>query len=292
MDRPAGRDHGILRPLDAARRISLGRQAPPESLAGRVAYLWWVRWDVEEPYRQDVLPAPVVHVSVEQWQSRARILLTGPQSRRFEQRLEGRGRVVAAAFRPGCVRPYLGVPVSDLADRRVPLAEVVAADGVLDDTVVAERILDRDPPDEASLALLTDWLGALPSASDPLCEDLATLVERAEQDPSLTRAAQLADLAGVTLRTLQRQFAEYVGVGPKQVVQRFRLLDVAAVAHSGQAVDWAAVALELGYSDQSHLVRAFSRVVGEPPATYTRRASTPVTSGVRPPRGAGSDSLA
>ncbi|WP_406021827.1 hypothetical protein OH802_21345 [Nocardioides sp. NBC_00850] len=57
--------------------------------------------------------------------------------------------------------------------------------------------------------------------------------------------------------------------GPKWIVQRFRVLEVAARAHSGE-VDWAAVAAELDFSDQAHLVRTFRDVVGAPPATYAK----------------------
>jgi transcriptional regulator GlxA family with amidase domain len=66
---------------------------------------------------------------------------------------------------------------------------------------------------------------------------VAGLVERAEVDRSIMRARQLADIAGVSDRTLQRRFREYVGVSPKAVVQRHRLLDVAAAANAGDDVD-------------------------------------------------------
>ena len=73
---------------------------------------------------------------------------------------------------------------------------------------------------------------------------------------------------------MQRLFTEYVGIGPKWVIQRFRILDAAAAAHSGQSTDWSALAQELGFSDQAHLTRVFSEVVGSPPATYERDQST------------------
>ena len=53
---------------------------------------------------------------------------------------------------------------------------------------------------------------------------------------------------------------------------RFRILDAAAAAHGGEPVDWAALAVELGFTDQAHLTRAFTAVVGTPPATYRREA--------------------
>ncbi len=54
------------------------------------------------------------------------------------------------------------------------------------------------------------------------------------------------------------------------VIQRFRILDAAGAAHSGERIDWSALAYELGFSDQAHLTRVFTHVVGTPPATYQR----------------------
>lgn len=125
---------------------------------------------------------------------------------------------------------------------------------------------------EDGVAVLAGWLGGLGAVHDPLVASLADLVERVEEDTSLVRAEQLADLAGVSLRTLQRRFHTHVGIGPKWVVQRCRLLDVTSAAHGGVDVDWADLAHRLGYADQSHLIRAFTRLVGHPPAAYAREA--------------------
>ena len=76
----------------------------------------------------------------------------------------------------------------------------------------------------------------------------------------------------MSLRSLQRLFTDYVGIGPKWVIMRFRILDAAAAAHDGEPVDWARLAVELGFTDQAHLTRAFTSVVGTPPATYQREA--------------------
>ncbi|MEO5873514.1 MAG: helix-turn-helix domain-containing protein, partial [Streptosporangiaceae bacterium] len=68
----------------------------------------------------------------------------------------------------------------------------------------------------------------------------------------------------------QRLFAEYVGVSPKWVLRRARLQKAATRADRGDTIDWAALAAELGYADQAHLVRDFTATVGLPPARYTR----------------------
>ena len=267
MTEPKGRgEAAILDPARAGERLEVGRAAPSAALAPFVDYFWWVRWDTRPAYTSQVLPAPVVHLSAEWHDGEARLLVNGVQRDRFDRRLEGRGHVVAAAFRPGCFRPLLGGPVSALTARILPAEEVLG----VDDRAPAARLLEPGIGEEEMARVLGSWLEGLDPTPDPLAEELAALVTTAEHDPTLTRADRLADLAGVSLRTLQRQFSGYVGIGPKWVVQRCRLLDVAAAVHSGEPVDWAELAARLGFVDQSHLTRAFTAVVGRPPAAYAR----------------------
>ena len=162
----------------------------------------------------------------------------------------------------------LGADLGVVSGRIVPFGDVVD----VDDSAAAAEILRADATDEEMIVALEAYLDLLAPMPDHQADAINALVDAAEQDRSLTRAEQLADLAGVSLRTLQRQFTAYLGIGPKWVVQRFRLLDAAAAAHACTHTDWAALAAELGFSDQAHLTRAFTSVVGTPPATYAKDA--------------------
>ncbi len=257
----------VLRPSAAEQRIELGRIEPGAELAGLVDYFWWVRWDTEEPHEQEVVPRPVVHLTAEVVADEPRLLVHGVHPRMFGRRLEGVGHTVAAGFRPAGFHPFLRADVGALEGREVPVADLLG----IDDRPVAEVALACDRPEDGA-AVLAAWLRSLEPEDDSRVEELARLVERAEEDTDLVRAEQLAEISGVSLRTLQRRFHAYVGVGPKWVVQRFRLLDVTAAAHTDVDVDWAALAARLGYADQSHLIRAFTQLVGHPPATYAREA--------------------
>jgi AraC-like DNA-binding protein len=72
------------------------------------------------------------------------------------------------------------------------------------------------------------------------------------------------------MRRLQRLFSDYVGVGPKWVIRRYRLHEAAARAADGAGLDLVRLAAELGYADQAHLTRDFTAMVGVPPARYAR----------------------
>jgi AraC-like DNA-binding protein len=258
----------ILRPSRAEQWIDVGRAAPPDDLAGLVDYFWWVHWDMPQPHVQEVVPRPVVHVSAEVVDDGPRLLVHGVHPRMFGRRLAGTGHTVAAGFRPAGFRPFLRGDVGTLQGREQTVAETLG----LDDRPVAREVLACERPEDGA-AVLAGWLRALEPEDDPHVAALADLVERAEEDTSLVRAEQLAEIAGVSLRTLQRRFHAYVGIGPKWVVQRFRLLDVTAAAHGEADVDWAALAARLGYADQSHLIRAFTHLVGHPPAAYAREVT-------------------
>jgi AraC-like DNA-binding protein len=105
---------------------------------------------------------------------------------------------------------------------------------------------------------------------------VAALVSRITDDPGLRRVDQLSASSGLTARSLQRLFADYVGVSPKWVMRRARLHEAAERADSGEPVDWALLASDLGYADQAHLTRDFTVTIGIPPSRY---AAAPLSAG-------------
>jgi AraC-like DNA-binding protein len=261
---------GVLRPAETAERADLRRDAPiSEGLRPFVERYWSVRWDLtgEPPFRSEVLSHPSVNVSVESGTeprfgfAMPAALLHGVITRRFSVDLTGAGRVTAAKFRPGGYTALTGAlpgrnTVEPLGDRLgVPgarlLADVLAPEDD-DDRAAALAPLATEPPD-AYLDLL-GLIGAMIS------------------DRGLVRVDQVAALGGMSVRTLQRLFAGYVGVSPKAVLARYRLQDAAAAIDAGGVDDLAGLATSLGWFDQAHFSRDFRAVVGITPSAYLQRA--------------------
>lgn len=269
MTDPKGRgDAAIVRPTESAQHIDVSRIAPAERWAPYIEYYWVVRWRCPEPYDQQVIAQPCVTLSSEMFNGEPRLLVNGISREPFVRTLNGTGHVLGATFKPASFRAVLGTDVGELSGRVVPLGELVGPP----DTASAAAILMPEATDGQMVAGLERHLDLCGAVPDPLADELNALVRRAEVDHTVTRADQLAEMAGVSLRTLQRQFTAYLGIGPKWVVQRFRLLDAAAAAHTTERTDWAALAAELGFADQAHLARAFTAVVGVPPRTYEQQA--------------------
>ena len=255
---------GVLSPRRAAAHSTLTTVPPAPALAPFVEFHWHVRWDLrgQAPYDQKVLSHPNVHLVFEETGP----ALYGVDRGLFVRRLEGEGQVLGVKFRPGGFRPFWERPVQELSDRVVPAERVFGA--AVEET--NRRILALAEP--AAMAALADalLLARLPEP-DPQAAEVAAMVETAGSDHDLVRVEQLADRCGVSVRTLQRLFAEYVGASPKWVLRRARLHEAAQRAGAG-SVDWSALAADLGYADQSHLTRDFTAVVGLPPTRYAQRS--------------------
>jgi AraC-like DNA-binding protein len=103
------------------------------------------------------------------------------------------------------------------------------------------------------------------------------LIVAAQEDRSIARADHLARLAGMSVRSLHRLLERHVGVGPKWIVRRARVQEAAERVALGTSVDWAALAQDLGYHDQSHFIRDFRAQVGVTPAAYARRCREAAT---------------
>jgi AraC-like DNA-binding protein len=230
-----------------------------------VERFWVIHWTLESPFEQETLPYPSVNMVF----GTHRPGVHGVSTKRFVAKLEGTGWVVGVKFKPGCFRPWISTSVADLTDRELRVHEVFGdAGGELEQAVTEERSSTR------RVSLIENFLLARRPTNTAEAEQVASLVELARSGANILRVADLASHAGLSLRTIERLFKEYVGVSPKWVVQRFRVQEAAERIASGARVDWAALAQDIGYFDQSHLIRDFKSHVGRTPGEYAKECST------------------
>ena len=99
---------------------------------------------------------------------------------------------------------------------------------------------------------------------------MAAAVARMREAAPGTRVSDIAADRSVSVRTLERLFARYVGVSPKWVLQRYRLHEALEQLAGQAAPDYSRLAVDLGYFDHAHFIRDFRAVAGRSPAEYER----------------------
>jgi AraC-like DNA-binding protein len=79
---------------------------------------------------------------------------------------------------------------------------------------------------------------------------------------------QLASQLDISRRHLSRSFQATFGTSPKQFVRLARVETALAAHRDGHA--WADIAYACGFSDQTHLIRDFKAIIGQPPEDFFR----------------------
>ncbi|MEU8353800.1 helix-turn-helix domain-containing protein [Streptomyces sp. NPDC048845] len=267
MAGPRRDTRGIVDAPELFARVRFRRREPAVPLRPYVELYWLIDWDLPEPYVTHMVPHPSVNLVFQRHGAAAPASgeVAGIGLELFTQKLADAGRVCGVQFRPGGFRPFApDAPVSRWTGRRLPHTHVFPGT----DAAPADVL---EPADEDErVAALDAFLLAHGPVPDPRAELAVELVQRIRTDRTIRRVADFARTEGVSVRSLQRLFAAYVGVSPKWVLLRYRIHEAMERAESGTEVDWPELAAELGYSDQAHLVRDFTATVGVPPTAYAR----------------------
>lgn len=285
---------GIVDPAAMMQVVDFARHPAGEVLDGLVEWFWSVAWDLPPAvsHDQQVLNHPAGNISVGTIDD-AGVPLDPPQGRVYgvlegvsDRHLEGSGWTVAARTTVGGLGVLLGGLARAAANRQLPLDEALPELG--GDDLVAD-IADLGTNRERVERLRRALADLVVERRDPElvaeARAVAELARIAEHDRSLCRVEQLAALAGMSVRTLQRLFDLHVGASPSFVIRRWRIIEAAEAARvaTEQATPaarqrwrgWADVAAELGYADQAHLTRDFTRHLGVSPSAYLARNRPP-----------------
>jgi AraC-like DNA-binding protein len=186
--------------------------------------------------------------------------------------LTGTGWAVGLMCAPAAGALVAGGPMSGYTDRHVDVADVLGAAGErLTARVRAAMAPDPHSPaaHAAAMAAFGDALRPFLPVDDDglLVNDVVAFVEG---DREVTRVAQVCERFGLSERALQRLVQRRLGLTPKWLIQRRRLQEAAERLRGGPA-SLGEVAAVLGYADQAHFTRDFTRVTALTPGQFAAR---------------------
>jgi AraC-like DNA-binding protein len=242
--------------------LSFDRFELGADLSDLVRHVWVPRWALPdgEARPQRVLTYPALNAVIEP-QAAA---LYGPDSRVQVRELRGTSWAVGVLFRPAAGPLLTGTDPAALAGSGEPLPTAPA--GAVR-RIMAGHACVRDE----LVRVLRAWL--LPVAAG--VDDRGRLVNEAcrlaEEDPGITRAAELAARLGLSPRSLERLVRSHVGLTPKWLIECRRLQHAAVTLFTSPATDLSELAAELQYTDYSHFSRRYRRAIGESPRVTRER---------------------
>jgi AraC-like DNA-binding protein len=192
-------------------------------------------------------------------------VLEGPHLRAHDVPVEPGTAYWGARFWPDAGGAVAGIAASELRDVSVP-APLPFRAGL--DALAAEG---SDVPEARAAAALDAMLLPLVRAARPLDDAVRRAVLAIVAARGDAPVAAVAAGIGLGERQIQRRFRTAVGLTPKQFARIRRLREAAAGVLAPRQPAWAAVAAELGYADQSHLIHEFSQLTGLTPVAFEDR---------------------
>ncbi len=165
------------------------------------------------------------------------------------------------------LRRLIGVPMDELADRVVTLDALLGRDA----RILGDALCDaRDHG--ARIALLDRALGSRLSSSPGLDRRQSRALDLLRARPEWD-IARIADEIGWSRKHLANRVRDAIGVGPRAFrrLLRFQTL-VGLIGAEGRGPDWAGLAHDAGYCDQSHMIREFGEFSGLSPTAYLARS--------------------
>jgi AraC-like DNA-binding protein len=157
---------------------------------------------------------------------------------------------VGAWFRPGRASRFFDIPVSDLTDTAVDVGDIWGGRGGRLSSGLAD-LSEAARLDRVESILLA---GRRHERQRAALLDIDGLAASVIRKSGRVTVAGLAHAAGVSRQHLARVFRERIGVGPKLYSRLARFQAVLAHAGARRSIDWARVAVDLGFADQSHMI--------------------------------------
>lgn len=200
----------------------------------------------------------------EHWPMPGRWVLCGPQTRPLSTWCPGPAHALMVLIMPDALHALTGLQVPDLIDQFVDASAVLPPDWL----PLLQQV--QDAPDDAQrMQVLEDFL----EPRWQQCRPSQPLVRQHYSDWVTHLALRAAVSApGRSLRQLERRIKQWSGLPLRELRMMGRSEDAffASAALAAQAtgkLDWAQIAADTGYSDQSHLIRSTRRFTGFTPET-------------------------
>lgn len=198
------------------------------------------------------------------------LILSGPRTRELRVDVFAGNRFCGIRFWPDTGGLFLGLDPVKLREHAVPfVTHSPEMANALKFTLDACNDLERTQRRFHEFALSrTQSSRSRELALDDAVRQTIVLINQTDGAESVTK---IAETIGLSPRQIQRRFRARVGLTPKEYARIRRMRSALSNALEVNPKDWATVAAQAGYSDQSHLTRDAAAMTGLSPASFEAR---------------------
>ncbi|KAF7764765.1 hypothetical protein PCIT_b0829 [Pseudoalteromonas citrea] len=249
---------GVFHASKNAQYYNVNIYQPAEHLKTIIDCYWFADWNIKHAatHIQRNLPSPNMHLVFD----RLSTYYTGVMTQAYETPLAGSHAIVGVKFKIGALNKYLPCDHNALKNLHFN------SNGVLLPINTRSNLVPHDHG--ACIYILNQRFHDIPPASLQV-KKVNHAWQTLLNNPDIDTVQNWANLAQVSVRTLQRLCLEYIGLTPKWLLRKQRCVYALKLLDNSDN-DIYDVILHLKLSDQAHLIREFKTVLGLTPKQYQK----------------------
>lgn len=252
---------------------------PSSRLGAYVELFWFGRFNLNETplLSQRVIPNGYIELIIHLTESHCELLqgrdyqsspdytLIGLFLEPYDVHFREKVRVFGIRFKPERISHVFGLPASEIHAAFADMASFAGRNF----REYTSRIRDADSVDEM-IRLSEKYLLGNVNRSKMTLYYLNRAAEIIRRKKGLISMEELADKAYISIRQLEREFRQKIGISPKNYMRIARLNEVNRIIGKGRRLPLTDVSYACGYSDQAHFIRDFKHFTGESPKNFIR----------------------
>jgi AraC-like DNA-binding protein len=253
---------------------------PKPPLSKFVDSFWLYEGNVPDQKTERILPTGTLELVVNLRQNELRFyaaerpdcsrfsgaIVSGASGRSFAPDTAEETFIIGVHFKPGGAFPFLGLPAGDLADTHVDLETLWGPSAGR----LRERLCEARTSAERFQLLQEALLSRLCHGVEQHYAVSAAL-EMFGKNQAGPRVREAAKYLGLSQRRFIQVFKSEVGMKPKLFSRIQRFQQTRTFIQHNPSFNWADLAVDLGYFDQSHFIREFLEFSGLSPTDYMNR---------------------
>jgi AraC-like DNA-binding protein len=190
-----------------------------------------------------------------------RSIIVGPQLSRVDLTMGYNMLVVYIGFHPGGLHRLLGIPMNEIIDRHLDSTLLLGRE--IED--VTEQLHEANHFTQMIDVIEKYFLKKINSVKLRISIEL--VLEKMVQDKNQVNINELSRQACTSVRQLERQFKERVGIPPKLYTRLVRFSRAWNIREKDPTITWTSIAHTCGYADQMHMIRDFKEFVDVTPTS-------------------------
>lgn len=249
--------------------MTLVRRINRLPLSRSVDFFWLVEGYLQPHGAERVLPTGSVDLILSLDERHKADAIAGARSRSIVIDTSTALNFIGVRFKPGGAFAFLGLPVGELQDISVDPTVLWGASA----RTLRDELLHTPAP-QARFRILERFLLERLHKARYRHPAVQYAIDTIGDSEGATSIASIVEHTGLSARRFIATFRNEVGLAPKVFSRLARFRRVIGRLRHVEAADWADVALECGYFDQSHFIHDFRAFAGVSPSAYLRHRTS------------------